>query len=105
MPAAIQEIRVGDIGTQLELEIQENSVPLNVSTNTTMDITLKRPDNTAITRAGTFQTSGADGKIVFTTIAGDLTIEGTYKIQAFIVLPAWTGYSSIGEFEVHANLG
>ena len=100
-----QEIRVGDTGTKLEVEVLENAVAVDISTATTKDITIQRPDGTTILSAGTFSTDGIDGKIYHTTGAGDLSMEGTYYIQAFIVLASWSGYSSIGEFEVLANLG
>ncbi len=100
-----QEIRVGDIGTHLELELQEECVVVDISSASVKNITLQRPDKTSVTRAGTFTTDGTDGKIYLATIAGDLSMEGTYYIQAYIELPAWQGYSSVGEFEVHDNLG
>lgn len=100
-----QQIRVGDVGTQLELEVLEDSVAVDISGATTQDITLRRPDGTSVTQAGTFTTDGIDGKIHILTQAGDLSMEGTYMIQAHIALTTWDGYSSIGEFEVHENLG
>ena len=100
-----QTIRVDDEGTQLEIQLTENGVAVDISTQSTMDITLKRPDGTSVTRAGSFSTDGTDGKVHIITIAGDLSMYGTYWIQGHMVFSGWDGYSSIAEFEVHENLG
>jgi hypothetical protein len=100
-----QEIRVGDIGTVLEVELLENCVAgLPVNSATSKTITVVRPDKTSFTRAADFTTDGTDGKIYITTIAADLTMAGTYYIQAYIELASWEGNSGIGDFEVFKNL-
>ncbi len=99
-----KEIRVDDIGTKLELEVLEDSVAVDISTASTKDITLQRPDGTTIVHEGVFTTDGTEGKVYFTTSLGDLSMEGTYYIQVYIALATWQGYSTIGEFEVHDNL-
>lgn len=98
-------IRVGDIGTQLEIEVVQNcSTPLPIDSATVKTVTVKRPDSSSFTRDAIFLTDGTDGLLYILTIAGDLTLEGTYYIQAYLELPAWQGNSDIGEFEVEDNL-
>lgn len=98
-------LQKGSIGNFLEIEVLENCVsPLNISGATLKEITIKRPDNTSFTRAADFTTDGTDGLISLTSIVTDLTLEGTYYIQAYLELPAWQGNTSIGEFDVEENL-
>ncbi len=101
-----KQLRVGDVGTHLEIEVLEDcNVPLDISTASVKDITIQRPDKTTVVKNGIFTTDGTDGKVYFLTAAGDLNIEGTYSIQIYLELPTWQGYSCIDEFEVHDNLG
>lgn len=103
--ACEQKIRVGDINTSLEIELLENcDTALPVDGATLKEITVVRPDGTSFTRTAIFTTDGTEGKIHILTEAGDLTMSGTYYIQAYLELPAWQGHSDIGEFEVFDNL-
>jgi hypothetical protein len=94
------------IGSNLEVEVLQNCSTsiLDVSTATLKEITIERPDKTKVTRAAIFTTDGTDGLIYILTIAGDLSLEGTYRIQAEVNMPAWQGKTEIGEFEVEDNL-
>ena len=103
--ACEQKIRVGDVSTILEIELLENCVAaLPTSGATLKQIIIQRPDNTTFTRVAIFTSDGTDGKIYILTEAGDLTMSGTYYIQAYIELPAWQGHSDIGDFVVYGNL-
>lgn len=102
---ADDEIHVGDIGTVLELALTDSDGVVDISAATVKDITLQRPDLTTVTRAGVFVTDGTDGLLTFTTIAGDLSLDGCYNLQVYLELASWDGYSNIGLFEAHANLG
>lgn len=98
-------IRVGDVGTVLEIEVLEDcDAILPVQTATIKKITILRPDKSSFVRDAIFSVDGTDGKIYILTIAGDLTMSGTYYIQAYIELPAWQGHSDIDDFEVEDNL-
>lgn len=99
-------LQVGVIGAQLEVEVLQdcagNILPLQ--TATLKEITVKRPDDTTFTRSAIFTTDGSDGLIYIATQVGDITLEGTYYIQAYLELPTWQGNSDIGEFEAQDNL-
>lgn len=104
---AEQQIRVGDIGTKLELEILEDAVVVDISGAVdpgTKVIHIQKPDGTVISQNAVFTTDGTDGKMYYVTQANDLDLEGTYYIQGYVVLATWTGFSSIGEFLVEENL-
>ena len=102
--ATEQIVRVGDVGTRLELEVNENSIIVDIAGATTLNITIKRPDGTTVVKPGVLSSDGSDGKAFFATESGDISIEGSYYIQIYVVLPTWTGSSSIEEFIVQGNL-
>ena len=100
-----EKIRVGIIGLPLEIEAVVNCTTIvQLQTSNVKNIIIVRPDGTNFTRAAIFTTDGTDGKIYILTVLGDLTMSGTYYIQAYLELPAWQGHSDIGEFEVFDNL-
>jgi hypothetical protein len=101
-----QNIRVGDVGTNMEIEVLRNCAEiLPLQTASVKQIKVQRPDETFFVKDAVFLTDGSEGVIYFTTAAGDITVEGTYYIQAYLELPTWQGHSDIGEFEVDDNLG
>jgi hypothetical protein len=103
-----RELQVGDVGTELTVVVYEciNNVDVivDISTETEKTITIQRPDSTLITRTAEFTIGGVDGSLYIVTTPTDLTLAGTYYIQAYVSMPTWTGNSDIGEFEVHTNL-
>lgn len=110
MVERVQEIRVNDTGTTLEVEITEwdevtkTYIPVDISAATTKNIIIKRPDGTTVTVVGVFTTDGTDGKLYIITASGHLPISGTYYIQGSVALATWVGSSSIGDFIVYENL-
>lgn len=98
------EVHVGDINTEFRITILDDGIAVDVSGATTKTITIKRPDGTSIVGSGSFYTDGTDGIIYYRAVAGDLNQSGTYKIQAYVVIPAGSYYSSIGSFPVKCNL-
>jgi len=81
------KIFVGVIGTVLEIELLDScNVILPVNSADPKTITIVRPDGTGFTRAATFSVDGTNGKIYILTEAGDLSMSGTYYIQAYLEL-------------------
>ena len=110
-PAELREgVHVGDIGTALEVLVREYDFTtetysvVDISTATTMQIKLQKPNGTVVTKTGVFSTDGTDGKMRYVTISGDLDEAGFWRIQGYVETASWQGYTSLGEFEVHANL-
>ena len=103
-------LQVGSINVNIEVEITEyneatkTTIPVDISSASTIKITVKRPDNTIIEKSASLTSDGTDGKMYFLTVANDLNMEGTYRIQGYVVMAGWDGSSSIGEFEVDDNL-
>lgn len=82
--ATVDELHVGDVGTVLRLSIKDGRVALDCSTATLMRLIVVRKDRTTFTENLSFLTDGVDGKLVYTTKAGDLTVKGDYKIQVYL---------------------
>jgi len=99
-------IHAGDWGTALELIIIEDGGSVNVSSATTKQVILHRPDNSTVAKSASFTTTGADGKIRYVTVNGDFdpSLAGTWSIQGYVVMPSGAWKSSISTFEVLPNL-
>jgi hypothetical protein len=104
MVTCVQEIHLGDIGTIFEIELKDCLNVLNISAATVKQIIFQKPTGASITKDASFSTDGADGKIRYVTVSGDLDVVGTWKIQAKVVLPTGTWSSNIDKFKVYSNL-
>lgn len=98
------EIHEGDIGTQLEVAFFDGPSAVDISTATTKNILLKKPDGTLLTKAGTFVTDGSDGRIKYTTVSGDLNADGLWRIQGHVITSTGEWKTSIDGFRVYPNL-
>lgn len=92
----------GDFGTVYTFLIIENGAPVDISAATTKLVILLRPDGSFKSAAGVFVTNGTDGKLQYTTIAGDLpqTTPGKYSFQVKIGLPSGQWYTTDHTVEV-----
>jgi hypothetical protein len=101
----INEIRVGDIGTNIELTVKdETNTVVDISTATTKQLIFRKPNGTLLTKNATFTTDGTDGKIYITTVAGDLDQVGVWYTQAYIEITPYQWHSSYEEMDVYSNL-
>ena len=87
------KIYIGDIGTLITLDTNEN-----ISTATVTNIKVRKGDGTISTWTGSL--SGTDS-VQYTIVADDLNCAGTYKVQAYIEMPDWSGSGETAEFRVH----
>ena len=99
MPAFIHK---DDVGLVLELTIKdENDAIVNISAATVKQIKLRTPTNVYSTKTASFTTDGTDGKIRYTTVAGDLSVAGEWEIRGYIEQGASTKFhTSKQTFEV-----
>lgn len=103
------EVHIGDIGTVFRVTLNDcgggTPVVVDVSSATTKQILFTKPDKTVLTKDATFTTDGTDGQIEYASIDGDLDAKGTWKIQARIVFPNGSKWSSdVSKFKVYPNL-
>lgn len=102
---AANEIRVGDIGTQLKVTIKNGSAAQDISGYTTKTFIFKKPDGTTATKDGSFITDGTDGLVAYTTQSGDLDVAGEWRFQVLLSNTAPTqNKTDILRFTVHNNL-
>lgn len=108
MARSEEEVRYNDIGTVFLITVNDyvNGAlsPLDLSSATSLQIILKSPSGLTYTKTASFYTNGTDGKIVYTTINGDLNETGTWNIQSKVTIPAGTFRSDISTFKVYENL-
>ncbi|NDD83226.1 hypothetical protein EBZ38_02965 [bacterium] len=98
------EIHVNDVGTRFLATIKDNGEIVNISNASILSMIFKKPSDNVFYRSGTLYTNGADGKVYYDTIAGDLDEPGLYKLQGRVSLPSGTYYTDIYSFEVSCNL-
>ncbi len=101
---AANEIHVNDIGTSLIITVKENGNAVNLSPTTSIDLLLMGPNDTTATKTASFLNDGTDGKIRYQTVAGDLTIAGTWKLQVKVNYATTVYHSDIHNFTVFKNL-
>lgn len=97
------EIHIGDIGTSFQITI-ENCTTIFSLASATISIVLTKPNGTELTKVGSLYTDGTDGKVQYTSVAGDLDMAGLWSIQAIITIGSNIWHSEIGKFKVKYNL-
>ncbi len=80
----MSKIYVGDVGTVILINMGED-----ISAATTANLIVRKPgDDTDYTWTGSVYN---DDYLKYTTLSGNLSVEGEYKLQPSIVLPTWSG--------------
>ena len=100
----MNNIQVGAVNLLIQLAIREGYGVLDVSSATTKQLIIKKPNGVKITGDASFQTDGTDGLIYYRTVAGDLDQAGTYNVQAYIEMPSFSGYTTPTSFQVASNI-
>lgn len=98
------QIHKDDVGTKLLVTVTDDGVAVDISSASSLEIIIRKPDGELLTRTGVLESSGTDGKMYYITVSEDLDEAGHYKIQGKVVLPSGTFYTSISTFKVHCNL-
>ena len=74
---------------------------IDLASATSVRIRYKKPNGVRGSWVGDVYEST---KIKYTTISGDLNVSGNWRIQAYAVLPTWTGFGTICTFPVSKPL-
>ena len=98
------DVHLDDIGTVFRVTAVEDGTPVDISTQTALTLTFKKPDGTTVEQTATLTGDGTDGQFEYESVSGDLDQQGTWKIQGAITLPTWIGKTAVGEFPVVENL-
>ena len=77
---------IGDVGRVINATIRNpDNTPLDISTATTKDFRVRKPDGTADTWATSFIDTGTDGRITYVTVLNDIDQTGEWLLEAHIV--------------------
>lgn len=102
---AANEIHVGDVGTTIVVTVKDGSSVVDMSGATGKFLYLKPTNGTLLTKTASFYTDGSDGKIKYTTIAGDMSIPGPWELQAYVQFGSNSWKSDVKKFTVYPNIG
>jgi hypothetical protein len=99
-------IHVGDVGTIIRLTITEDdgTTAIDVSTATAKRFYFEKPNRSKLGVTAAFNTTGIDGKLKYTTEAGDIDTEGPWQVQAYVEIGTAKYYSTKARFVVANNL-
>jgi hypothetical protein len=98
------EVHAGDVGTVFEATIRNDAGIVDVSDASVLRMIFTKPDAAVVEKTATLSGSGADGKMRYVTVAGDLDVAGGWQLQAYVEKSGGQGHSSIYRFSVRANL-
>jgi len=85
------KIHVADIGTLLRFDIvKPDGTPLDVSAAATKVISFQRPSGVTFERAASFQTDGTNGVLLYTTVVGDIDVDGYWHLQGHVTFGGGT---------------
>jgi hypothetical protein len=82
-----------DVGTDIIVD-----TGVDISTATTAALKITKPDGTTATLTGSVYNSNY---IKFASIASTFDQAGVYLLQAYVVMPAWTGHGRTITFKVY----
>lgn len=101
------DVHVGDVGTVFLVTILDSGVAVNLSGgySGSQVIAFRKPGGEIVNKTASFYTNGSDGKIKYTTIAGDIDQAGVWNISAIVIIPEgkWTATST--PFTVKSTFG
>ena len=100
-------LRYGSKDVTIRFTVKDgNGDTLDISSATAMSINFLKPDNTQVTKTGSFYTDGTDGIVKYVTEEGFLDILGIWVAQAEVTLSSGGPYpSEEDKFRVRKNWG
>lgn len=100
------EVHVGDIGTVIQVTLQDAGTAIDISGASTKSILVLKPDGTEVTWTAEFVTDGSDGAIKYTTASGDLNVAGVWYLQPQIVFASGVSFAAASQhLLVHPTVG
>ena len=98
------QIHIGDVGTTLVGTVLDDGSAVDISSASVLQMIIKKPDQTTLTKTASLNTDGTDGKMKYVTVTDDIDQVGNWKIQGKVVIGSATYYSSVSTFKVHCNI-
>jgi len=87
-------IYVGDIGTELSINCYSDIAAATVS-----DLIVQKPNKEVVRWTGSVTNTSY---VSYTLQAGDVSLKGIYKAQAYIEIDGWSGLGKTFTFTVYA---
>lgn len=101
----MEQAQVGAVNLIIRGTVKEDDVVVDVSTCTTKQMILRKPNGAVLTKTAVFDTDGIDGKLKYLTVSGDLDVAGSWSAQAYVIFPGgFDGRSEVERFWVNSNL-
>jgi hypothetical protein len=66
--------------------VDGDAAAIDISTASTKELHLLKPDGTTAAKSGSFTTDGSDGKLYYQTVSGDIDQSGPWWFQMYVVL-------------------
>lgn len=101
---AAGEIHVGDIGTEIRVNVKDGTAIVNLSTATVKRFIFVSPGGVELQKEASFYTDGSDGILKYVTDGTEFDEKGVWKGQIFVELAAGSWNSDIFAFRVYPNL-
>ena len=95
MSCSIDTITLGDIGTDLQITVTEAGTAVDISSAAVLEVLLTKPSGTEIARTASRLNGGTDGKLHYTTVAGDIDERGIWSYRARVTFSPSQVYHSI----------
>jgi len=96
-------LHLNDIGTDFIVTIVDDNVPVDMTGYTTLEYKFVAPSSVSYTRSGE-PTLVSSGIMTYTTVDGDLSEIGVWKMQCHVVIPAGEWHTDVVQFTVYPNL-
>jgi hypothetical protein len=93
-------LHVGDVGGVLRLTVMEDGAAKNIASASTTEFRITKPDGTVVTVTASFNSTGADGKLIYVFQTGDLNLAGDYIVCIHLVLGGFNGHTTPYAFTV-----
>ncbi len=81
-------IHNGDIGTIIEATVKDGASAVDISSASSVKFSVNPPRSAVKSFTAAFTSSGTDGKVRYTTLAGDINVPGTWWIQVLVTFSA-----------------
>jgi len=78
----MDEITINDLGTSIQVTVQESDADLDISAATDTAIILTKPGGETVEKTAAFITDGTDGLIAYNTVAADIDQKGIWSYRA-----------------------
>ena len=102
---SFQTCQVGDIGVAIVVQVVSvDETPIDLRAATVKIIRIGYPDGTSEDFAAEFLTDGSDGKLVYTTVDGDIAEAGEHQVQGIVTLNGTIRSSTVSAFQALENI-